>query len=551
MLPECNSDYLGEVIYLSEASTLICDEKREWRSATDIEAPKTQFFLFSTNTDTLPGLCLKEKSGKIVQVDYDKFYICADSIWKAVTPAEYNFGKCEGVYLDSVVEISPSEKYICQDTGWRQLDLIETGLGICTAKRQNEMGTSIWSAGLRPHVCDNEKWREATDAEKALGVCTEEKKGITDSILYATEFYTCDGKYWRFATDEEIFHTRLGECTKRSLKVTATIDTVDYICDTDGWRTKDSLEQQIGFCRSTETIKMAKDSVNYICTKDGWKVAKPPELFQGLCKKEIYGIDIVADDGLKYICEETGWRTGNELEQNIGFCNSQKEGYVYETRQNENLSYYTCHDNNWQEATEEEILYSELEDHYKNKCSKKVIDYKTEYLEYKNKYEDLLKKYEELKNNIKMTQVEHIAEQNINDDNKDNDHNESIETTFKSIYHDHILKYKPFYYDIWTCDICLQSFDKKTKTGYNCSECAFDICSKCRVLEKSGYKFLDIFNSKKHKHLLKENKIEANYTCDECKKHYTEARKTYRCKECDFDLCVQCIIKENPEYLSS
>lgn len=273
MLPECNSDYLGEVIYLSEASTLICDEKREWRSATDIEAPKTQFFLFFANTDTLPGLCLKEKSGKIVQVDYDKYYICADSIWKVVTPAEYNFGKCEGVYLDSIVEISPSEKYVCQDTGWRQLDLIETGLGICTAQRQNEMGTSIWSVSLRPHVCDNEKWREATEAEKALGVCTEEKKGITDSIPNSTEFYTCDGKYWRFATDEEIFHTRLGECTKRSLKVTVTIDTVDYICDTDGWRTGNEMEQAIGFCTSlTENQIDTFEENMYICNGSEWIV---------------------------------------------------------------------------------------------------------------------------------------------------------------------------------------------------------------------------------------------------------------------------------------
>jgi len=279
---------------------------------------------------------------------------------------------------------------------------------------------------------------------------------------------------------------------------------------------------------------------------------------------------VINKDNLGLItCEICKGILNNHLQCSIckkSFCKKCLENYWKENQ--ENICINNCHNPSFKSSNDikdileklkfkckngcnEEITYMELEDHYKNKCSKRIIDYKTEYLDYKNKYEDLLKKYEKLKNKIKITQENQNDEQNIPNENKDINDNEIIQTTFKSIYHNHILKYKPFYYENWSCCVCLQSFDKMTKTGYNCSECAFDICSKCRVLEKSGYKFLDIFNSKKHKHLLKENKIEANYTCDECKKHYTEARKTYRCKECDFDLCVQCIIKENPEYLSS
>ncbi len=361
-LPTCDKDHLGQVVYLGSNNAVICDEKKKWRDASIIEA---SWLYPNPSIDKVAGLCYKERNGERIRLDADEisselYYKCADNVWKPSNAAEYIYGECKGAYLDSIVQISLLDKYICQDTGWHRFNLIEMGLGICTAEKQNEMGSSPYVIGFNTNVCDNEKWREATEAEKAWGVCTEEKQGETDSIHTPAEFYTCDGKYWRTATDDEIFHTRLGECTKRSLKVTVTIDTVDYICDTDGWRTKDSLEQQIGFCISTGTVKMAKDSVNYICTKGGWKVAEPPELFQGLCNKEIYGIDIVADDGLKYICEETGWRLGNELEQNIGFCNSNIEDKVYVNRQNENLSYYTCHDNNWQEATEEEILYSEL-----------------------------------------------------------------------------------------------------------------------------------------------------------------------------------------------
>lgn len=360
-LPTCNKDHLGQVIYLGSNNAVICDEKKKWRDASIIEAS----WLINSSLDTVAGLCYKERNGERIRLVSDEitsglYYKCANNVWTQSNAAEYTYGECKGAFLDSIVQLSDLEKYICQDTGWHRFNLIELGLGICNAEQQNVMSSSPYVIGPNTNVCDKGKWRDATDIERAGGVCTEEIKGKTDSIHTPAEFYTCD-KYWRIATDDEILHARLGECDIWGAM--NKVDTTLYVCDTDGWRTADSIEQHIGFCDmydNTGTIKTEEDTITYICTKNGWKVANPAEIFIGLCTDERYGTDIVADDGLKYICEETGWRTGNELEQNIGFCNSNIEDKVYVNRQNGNLSYYTCHDNNWQEATEEEILYSEL-----------------------------------------------------------------------------------------------------------------------------------------------------------------------------------------------
>ena len=144
---------------------------------------------------------------------------------------------------------------------------------------------------------------------------------------------------------------------------------------------------------------------------------------------------------------------------------------------------------------DEQIPYSELNNHYTNLCTKK-IDYKSKYLEYKNKYEEALKELEELKhknNEENPLQNENKNEnRNENDNNDNNQNNDNIDKTFNSKYHDHILKYKSLYMKDWECSFCLDSFEQKTKGGYNCDNCSgydFNVCLKCKMIEKSGYIF--------------------------------------------------------------
>ena len=197
---------------------------------------------------------------------------------------------------------------------------------------------------------------------------------------------------------------------------------------------------------------------------------------------------------------------------------------------------------NCKNGCNEDIPYLELEDHYKNKCPKKKMDNKSEYFDYKNKYEDLLKKCEELEKKNKELEKVKIAYKKENDDDINN---KNIELKFKSQYHDHTLKYKTLFMEDWNCNICDFHFDKKTKSGYECEICRFKICAKCKIIEKSGYIFKDIYNSKKHHHLLKEEKHTGNFRCDICQTVFNKNVNSFRCTQCNFDLCFECKKREN------
>ena len=69
---------------------------------------------------------------------------------------------------------------------------------------------------------------------------------------------------------------------------------------------------------------------------------------------------------------------------------------------------------------------------------------------------------EELKN--KNNEENHVKNENRNENdnnNNNNQNNDNIDITFKSKYHDHILKYKSLYMKDWECSFCLDSFETR------------------------------------------------------------------------------------------
>ena len=145
----------------------------------------------------------------------------------------------------------------------------------------------------------------------------------------------------------------------------------------------------------------------------------------------------------------------------------------------------------------------------------------------------LLKRYKEFKS------IFHI--------NKTNDTNiYHLSNHFKSAYHKHCLYNNVLDHYGWICDICNEKFEVKSKGRYRCEDCDFDICIKCRILEESGYYFNNIFLSKYHEHLLRdETSRENNWICDVCDKRYEmNTIKRFRCEDCDFDICYSCKIRE-------
>mgnify|MGYP002624818009 FL=1 len=100
--------------------------------------------------------------------------------------------------------------------------------------------------------------------------------------------------------------------------------------------------------------------------------------------------------------------------------------------------------------------------------------------------------------------------------------------------------------EAWMCDICNSIYEPKQEIRFGCLGCDFDICIKCKMVEESGYKYDNLFYSKKHTHLLKEFTFEGNdWICDNCNTKYDFGKeKRFRCVKCDYDLCNQCKMKE-------
>ena len=198
-----------------------------------------------------------------------------------------------------------------------------------------------------------------------------------------------------------------------------------------------------------------------------------------------------------------------------------------------------------------EIPYLDLQEHYKEKCSNiKIdkIDYKAKYLEYKQKYEDLLEKYEELESKSNSNRLRGRPGDNNTtpNPNQNQNQNEDLKNGCKSKFHSHYLKNSSDIEGDWICNLCKSEYSENTEERFQCSECDFDACLKCILLERTGYIFKYIFLSKYHEHLLEDSTFEDdNWICYICKKSFAKkSDKRFRCEKCDFDLCNNCKNKE-------
>lgn len=123
-----------------------------------------------------------------------------------------------------------------------------------------------------------------------------------------------------------------------------------------------------------------------------------------------------------------------------------------------------------------------------------------------------------------------------------NNHNINVGKQYYSKLHHHSLYYTNFTksldnlnVDSWSCDYCLNSETNHIFTNsYRCNECNFDICTNCYI--KS---VINNTNTSYHNHPLKVKEEENNWTCDICNSDYYCKISMY-CKICDFDVCIEC-----------
>lgn len=200
----------------------------------------------------------------------------------------------------------------------------------------------------------------------------------------------------------------------------------------------------------------------------------------------------------------------------------------FNNKNNDNLCPFKCIKSSFKTINIVNILSLINLDNYNIGIPKKInSNIKDKYINYVN----FLKRNKEFENQL-----------NINKNIKSN----HLSNCFKSVFHSHNLYNSVLKYEGWICDICEEKFEEKTNGRYRCEECDFDICVKCRKLEESGYKFDNIFLSKSHKHILRDETLkETNWICDVCNKWYEmKTMKRFRCQRCDFDICNNCKVKE-------
>ena len=111
------------------------------------------------------------------------------------------------------------------------------------------------------------------------------------------------------------------------------------------------------------------------------------------------------------------------------------------------------------------------------------------------------------------------------------------ELLFKN-YHEHPLFEAKNYPSNWICDICQKSYNEGIIDRYRCEICDFDICNNC----KNRYCFLNV---KLHEHLLYDSTLkETMWKCNICNiLHLPGDIRRYRCDQCDFDVCKDCLSK--------
>jgi hypothetical protein len=89
----------------------------------------------------------------------------------------------------------------------------------------------------------------------------------------------------------------------------------------------------------------------------------------------------------------------------------------------------------------------------------------------------------------------------------------------------------------WICDQCRLHYKGKDKSLW-CRECGYDICSDCyNKVCRAPVKTKTMF----HKHKLTKTKRSNSFFCNLCKKTFPINIVSFYCKDCDFDICYDCM----------
>ena len=229
----------------------------------------------------------------------------------------------------------------------------------------------------------------------------------------------------------------------------------------------------------------------------------------------------------------------------------------WKRKKGENSCPFRCSNPTFKNSRLIKNLLSNLKFKCQNGCKEEIsyIDLLDHYkdkcsnlkIDYKQKYFEYKKKYEDLLRKYNELEKNSISNSNLLRGRPGGQNqNINLKIGYKSKYHSHFLKNNTNRVEDWICDLCNGDYNAKAEVRFRCDECDFDICLKCILLERSSYIFNNIFLCQYHEHLLNDTTFDdSNWICNICKKTYAKKSvKRFRCDKCDFDICNDCKIKE-------
>ncbi|XP_032239542.2 uncharacterized protein LOC5514038 isoform X2 [Nematostella vectensis] len=102
----------------------------------------------------------------------------------------------------------------------------------------------------------------------------------------------------------------------------------------------------------------------------------------------------------------------------------------------------------------------------------------------------------------------------------------------------------------WVCDVCRQTSRINERFSHHCEDCEFDVCRDCF-----------------RKHIIPSHphplvRADATYVyvqfnggwrCDECGSVHgpSDDFRPWHCRECEYDICNQCLMRLDPDYITS
>jgi hypothetical protein len=113
------------------------------------------------------------------------------------------------------------------------------------------------------------------------------------------------------------------------------------------------------------------------------------------------------------------------------------------------------------------------------------------------------------------------------------------ENIFLPFYHQHNLLYDIYPYNNYRCNICRYLISDE---AYRCKYCDFDVCLNC----KNNYNYIasnQLNYQNYHAHpLINMSFRNTDWRCNVCKRNFQAQKKCRaRCNYCNFDVCIDCL----------